>query len=251
VLARKSKRVKSQILDKPRLLPVEEAFSRRGYYAAHTNDKRKALKILGRATPYVMLVDWLFSSRIQHDILSVSLGKAGGARHTVIFYNVPGVIAPEVDREHHHVHYIGEDFTDKDMLKRLPASDKAVIKETAQSMSVETHALEGDLGPEVLSDFLQYLDASHKSGRLLIYRDGLYGMMCFLDGQIVFASAVDAAQKEAVFKILSMREGKFQFTAGNAITERNMSLSVMEGLMEWAKERDEVPRFRASNVRSE
>jgi sulfur relay (sulfurtransferase) DsrF/TusC family protein len=65
------------------------------------------------------------------------------------------------------------------------------------------------------------------------------GMIFFEEGLITYAMTNSKVAEQAVFDILSMKDGSFQFLPGKKPTTRQMELDVMSALMENAKYVDE------------
>ena len=113
-------------------------------------------------------------------------------------------------------------------------------------------ALEGELGEFHLTDIIQLVDLSKKTGAVFLQgRRGsqqMEGWMYFRDGKIIGAKMGDLAPLEAAYTFFTFSSGPFRFhdevhLAAPTITQSN-EMIIMEGIMRqdaWAKIQEQVP----------
>jgi hypothetical protein len=113
-------------------------------------------------------------------------------------------------------------------------------------------ALQGDLGDFPLTDIIQLLDLSKKTGAVFMQgqrgQQQLDGWLYFRDGKIIGAQLGKLPPLEAVYTFFTFTSGPFRFHDDvqldvPTITQSNEML-IMEGIMRqdaWAKIQDHVP----------
>ena len=165
-----------------------------------------------------------------------------------IFYNVPdpsqvtpSTVLPEVS-------YLGLTFSDRDLFKLVtPVISGTVRKKKVvpRKKAAQPHssALEGKIEDGNLMEVIQFIEIGSKTGCLLIATStGPFGIIYFMDGRIVYSAAENAQGKDAVFSILSLKEGQFQFALNKRPKSTNVNMSALEVLMEWTKAADEASK---------
>jgi predicted regulator of Ras-like GTPase activity (Roadblock/LC7/MglB family) len=112
--------------------------------------------------------------------------------------------------------------------------------------------LKGSLSLTSVTDLLQFLTASYKSGMLQLQseQDDKRGEIFFIGSEVVNVKAGDFSSLEGFAEILAWADGTFQFHPDAKPAERNMSLNVQHAIMEAAVLLDEriARERRKSNV---
>ncbi len=101
--------------------------------------------------------------------------------------------------------------------------------------------LKGSLASTNVTDLLQFLTSSYKSGmlQLLSRPDNKRGEIFFIGSEVVNVKAGDFSSLEGFAEILTWANGTFQFHPDALPDERNMSLNVQHAIMEAAVLLDE------------
>ncbi|MEI7769468.1 MAG: DUF4388 domain-containing protein [Chloroflexales bacterium] len=113
-------------------------------------------------------------------------------------------------------------------------------------------ALEGDLGEFPLTDIIQLVDLSKKTGGVEIrgQRSGqsFYGWLYFRDGKIIGADLPGHAPLDAVYTFFTLSSGPFRFHDDRVLSQPTITISneviIMEGIMRqdaWTKIHQYVP----------
>ncbi len=113
-------------------------------------------------------------------------------------------------------------------------------------------ALEGDLSEFPLTDIIQLVDLSKKTGGVSIHglRGGQYfdGWLFFRDGKIVGAELVGHTPLDAVYTFFTLASGPFRFHDDRTLSQPTITVSneviIMEGIMrqdEWTQIHSHVP----------
>ncbi len=94
--------------------------------------------------------------------------------------------------------------------------------------------LKGNLSLTTITDLLQFLSASAKSGviRLLRQPGGDEGRIYFVAGELVSVVSKDLTGLEGLADLLSWEQGTFHFMPGVAAAQSNIGLSVQHAIME-------------------
>ena len=111
-------------------------------------------------------------------------------------------------------------------------SDMSVLLDKNESENL----LKGSLALTNITDLLQFLSASYKSGmiRLLRQPGGEEGKIFFLAGELVNVMSVDANGLEGFADLLSWEQGSFQFYPDVVAPEKNIGLSIQHAIIQAA-----------------
>jgi hypothetical protein len=101
--------------------------------------------------------------------------------------------------------------------------------------------LKGKLGEFPLPDVIQFLTFGRKTGRLVLLDDAhsSHGELYFNEGEVVDARAGDRSGEEAVFALLEVAGGEFEFRAAGEIPERTITVGINQLLLRAAQRMDE------------
>jgi hypothetical protein len=93
-----------------------------------------------------------------------------------------------------------------------------------------------------LPDVVQILYHGRKSGKLTISAGGRRGEILFCDGMIFDASFGEAAQEEAFYDMLNLRDGDFELDPNFRPSEQVIQVSPESLLLEGMRRLDESGR---------
>ncbi len=101
--------------------------------------------------------------------------------------------------------------------------------------------LKGSLSSTNITDLLQFLTVSYKSGMLQLHSDqnDRQGEIFFSGSNVINVKAGDFSSLDGFAEILTWKKGTFQFQPDAIPEERNMSLNVQHAIMEAAVLLDE------------
>jgi predicted regulator of Ras-like GTPase activity (Roadblock/LC7/MglB family) len=101
--------------------------------------------------------------------------------------------------------------------------------------------LKGSLSLTGVTDLIQFLSSSYKSGLLQLTRqpDNTKGEIYFIGGDVIHVTSGNSAGMEGFAEILAWSNGTFQFHPDAVPPEKNMGLSVQHAIMEAAVLLDE------------
>jgi len=99
-----------------------------------------------------------------------------------------------------------------------------------------THFLKGSLSLTNITDLVQFLATSYKSGMIHVHKHpaGIEGKIFFTAGAITNVSTDELSGLEALSDILNWDQGEFQFNPDVTSIEKNVGLSVQHAIIEAA-----------------
>jgi predicted regulator of Ras-like GTPase activity (Roadblock/LC7/MglB family) len=111
-------------------------------------------------------------------------------------------------------------------------SDTSVIPD----MNKSDNFLKGSLALTNITDLLQFLSASYKSGliHLLGHPDGKDGKIFFMAGELVYVISGKETGLEGFADLLSWVQGSFQFHPDVVAPEKNIGLSIQHAIIQAA-----------------
>lgn len=202
---------------------------------------RDALK---RETPDIILVDHGFRADIHTAFaqLLAAAQRAGQRAPLLIFYHVPASEIPALQKQLPAAHFLQTGATDRELF--APITPRIAAAENCRGGAADdsASALEGPLAEDGMAEILQFIETGGKTGRLTVSNGTPTGVVYFSGGMIVHAAAASATGKEAVLRMLDMRQGAFRFVHQAVSPADVPPLSTLQVLMEWAQGRDEARR---------
>lgn len=100
-------------------------------------------------------------------------------------------------------------------------------------------SFQGSLKELPLPDIIQLVSVSGKTGKFTLTREGEEGVIFLLNGQISHARLGELTGDEAIYALAIWNEGEFIFTPGEEGSEKTISRSNTNLLMEAARRADE------------
>lgn len=219
---------------------LERCFSEIGFNITIIKEPQTIKPTLEKIDVDILIVDWKFDRNIISFIERFYNGKPGAEKILFIVYNTsdptvfhPGQVLPNTA-------FLGQTFSDRDIFKLVTPQIAAETTKNVQK-SVKSSALEGNIADGNLLEVLQFIEIGSKTGCLLIETDRPFGLIYFQNGRIIYAAtAQEIIGRDAIFKILYLKEGKFRFILNRKPKSSNVNLSTLEILMEWTKAVDEA-----------
>jgi uncharacterized protein YraI len=238
IIAKTNKEIQYTLTDS--VVSLERCFVEIGFTITTARDNQSIRDALSQSSPDVVLVDWKFDRNILTSLERLFATMPGSEKALFIIYNVPDPAAMRPSRILPNMTYLGNTFSDRDIFKIVTP---IIISETNKNMqrSVQSSALEGEIGEGNLLEVLQFIEIGRKSGCLLVETNQPFGLIYFTEGRIVYAAtAQKILGKDAIFAVLNLKSGKFRFVTNKLPKVTNINLSTLEILMEWTKALDEA-----------
>jgi hypothetical protein len=218
---------------------LERCFSEVGFSISNARDLTAFKDHLQQSQPDVVLIDYQRDSKIIASVERVCLPFSSTAAILFIVYNVPDPSGMTPGKVLPKMAFLGLTFSDRDVFKLVTPMLRADGEKIQKS--VQSSALAGNIADGNLLEVLQFIEIGSKTGCLLIEMGQPFAIICFKNGRIIFAATADKiAGREAIFKVLDLKIGKFRFVLDKRPKESNVNLSTLEVLMEWAKAIDEA-----------
>jgi hypothetical protein len=156
----------------------------------------------------------------------------------VLFYNVSGNSGSNPGKNA-RVDYLGDTFTDRELLKKIVHLTAVAMDSTTVTLSVKKTAFSGSISGTNLLDLVQYFEISRKTGVLKITSQKGAAEICILEGQITHAAFGPETGNQAVENILMWEEGEFAFTETLFKKDKNVNKPTLQILLDITKKRDE------------
>jgi uncharacterized protein YgiM (DUF1202 family) len=238
IIAKVSKEIQYTLTDSVESL--ERCFVEIGFSITAAKDNQSIRTALTQSTPDIVLVDWKFDRNILTSLERLFATMPGSEHVLFIIYNVPDPATMRPSRILPNMTYLGNAFSDRDIFQIVTP---LIVSENNRNVqkSVQSSALEGEIGEGNLIEVLQFIEIGRKSGCLLVETDRPFGLIYFLEGRIVYAATASGIMsKDAIFTILNLKSGKFRFVTNKRPKTTNINFSTLEVLMEWTKAVDEA-----------
>ncbi len=221
-------------------MPLEQCFSEIGFAVSNAVDFSTARNLMMQYVPNVMCIDWRVDPDPMQLVERLLLGKSTAP--VIVFYNVGDSTGAQAHSTIKAAHFLGVNISDRDIFKFVTP---IILQNRMPQSSIEgaeIHALEGEITPGSLMELLQFLEIGHKSGCLLIEKNGPDGMLYLQDGQVVYATTQNFVSQEAVLAMLGMQSGRFRLILDKKPPSVNVTQSTLEILMAWTKASDEASK---------
>jgi hypothetical protein len=221
---------------------LSKCFSEIGFKVSTARDLDHARILLVHFAPDVLVVDWQLERNIESTIQPLLSTKGSAESILVIFFNVPDSAEMYNKNIHPMMHFVGIVFSDRDIFKIVtPLIMEGKTSHTFKK-SVQSSALEGEIGSGNLVEVMQFIEIGKKTGILYVSLRNPFGIISFEQGRITYAATRLAAGRAAVSDILNLKEGRFRFSIDKIYSKKNVNLSTLEVLMDWTKGKDEAHR---------
>lgn len=219
---------------------LERCFTEVGFEVQNIKEGAAIKSTLQKIKTDVIMIDYQFDGSIIPFMEKVcgSLGIADSV--TPIVYNVPDPMVQQPGKILTSMMFLGTSFSDRDVFKLITPMLRTHRNEQIQKSS-HSSALAGNIADGNLLEVLQFIEIGSKTGCLLVEIEKPFAIICFKNGRINFAATADKIEgRDAIFKVLELKQGKFRFVLDKKPKMSNINLSTLEILMEWTKTLDEA-----------
>lgn len=211
-----------------------------GFHVILSKNLKHTSELLLFNIPDIICIDWQFERDIQSKVYEMLKDQSSGTSFILIFYNI---VDPSSIQKNSNFDERSFFFNRKFTISDLNSVISMVKEKTDSSQQLPDQSsswLEGKITGDTLSEIFQLMDINKKTGCLQIKNHHPVGMIFFEDGIITYAITNTLVAEDAVFNMLSMKHGRFQFIPEKKPVARQMELSVVAVLMEKAKLLDEI-----------
>lgn len=145
--------------------------------------------------------------------------------------------------------YISKPFHVVEVVARIKAllqrseRVKKVENVASTKLKTETSALSGNLQEMSIGEVFQTITLTKKSGKLTVISGARRGEVYFQEGNVIHALVDRRKGEEAVYRLLTWKDGQFTFGAGTPPPTQTMKKSAEGLLMEGMRRLDEYNRL--------
>ncbi|MDO5576823.1 MAG: DUF4388 domain-containing protein, partial [Fibrobacter sp.] len=190
--------------------------------------------------PDIVFVDWQMEPGIHEKINEMLKEQVFTEDCMVVFYNISD--AAEIGNDltfDNRTFFLSKKFTVLDLNKILLMVKMNSDEKSHRASGLSDSSLNGVITEQSLQEIIHMMDVNKKTGCLMVKDQCPIGMIFFEDGLMTYAMTNTKIAEQAVFEILALKSGNFQFLPGRKPASRQMELDVMSALMENAKAEDE------------
>ena len=130
----------------------------------------------------------------------------------------------------------------KTLMMRVKRARPAAAPSSAMTTESEA-AFAGDLEKMSIGEVVQTITLTRKNGRLLVVNGAKRGEVYFQDAMVMYADVDRKKGEEAIYRLLSWKNGQFKFDSGAVAKTRNLQKSAEGLLMEGMRRLDEYARL--------
>jgi len=218
----------------------ERCFSEVGFDVTNVKEGAAIKASLLQNKTDIIMIDYEFDGSIIPFMEKVCSSIGITESVMTIVYNVPDPMLMQPGKVLTGMMFLGTSFSDRDLFKLITPMLRSTHNEQIQKSS-HSSALAGNIGDGNLLEVLQFIEIGSKTGCLLVELEKPFAIICFKNGRINFAATADKIEgREAIFKVLELKQGKFRFVLDKKPKTSNINLSTLEILMEWTKTLDEA-----------
>src|SRR4030066_408140 len=214
-------------------------FRTKGYKFIETGDGSRALAETLLKKPHILLLD-LSLPGLGPDRLVQILRPNPTTKNIPIFFlseqekSVPG-FRPGIDE------FIRKPFHSDEVLLRI---QRTLFQDNITESFAGDSEISGNLAQIFLPDLWQILSMNKKSGVVQVEGEGTGGSIYIDQGEIVSARAQNTLGEKALYRLISLREGRFRFQRGIGGGARGAPSRGVLQLREGHREQLQLPRPR-------
>ncbi|HZD55005.1 MAG TPA: DUF4388 domain-containing protein [Candidatus Aquicultoraceae bacterium] len=207
----------------------------KGFEVIDTGDGSKALAETLLRRPDILLLD-LSVPGLGAERLVQILRTNPNTKNIPIFFlseeekSVPGF-------RHGVDDFIRKPFHGDEVLLRI---QRALSGNGAEEPLPGASEISGNLAQIFLPDLWQMLSLNKRSGVIQVEGEGMSGSIYIDKGEIVSAVAQNTVGEKALYRFISLREGRFRFLPGRVDVRRTIQSSSQQALLEGMRHLDEI-----------
>ncbi len=222
--------------------PLPACFSDLGCVSKTASGAQDFQRQMITQQPDILAVDWLIASNVQAVTEQILGARSASVSVFTIFYNVPDPSNIEKSRVIPNTAYLPIGFTEQDLIRVISMDTTGISRGGTDEIrkSVESSALQGDIGEGSLSAIFQFIEMGRKTGCLMIEDEKPAGIVYFNEGVIIHAVSRRGSGRKAVMDLLGTNNGIFRFVLDKRPRSETMQLPALAVLLDWARENDEA-----------
>lgn len=207
----------------------------KGFVVVEASDGSKALAETLLRRPDILLVD-LALPVLEPERLIQILRTNPYTKSIPVFFlsdaekSIPGFRAGTDD-------FIRKPYNGEEVLLRV---QRAFSRDVVVDPFTGDSEISGSLSQIFLPDLWQMLSMNLKSGVIQVEGDGMAGSIYIEKGEIVSAVTGKVSGEKALYRLISMKEGKFRFVPGMVEVRRTMHSASQPAILEGLRHFDEI-----------
>jgi len=207
----------------------------KGFAVVEASDGNKALAEALLRKPDILLVD-LDLPVLGPERLIQILRTNPNTKSIPIFFlsesekSIPGFRAGTDD-------FIRRPYHGEEVILRI---QRALLRGVDEDPFTGDSEISGSLSQIFLPDLWQMLSMNLKSGVIQVEGEGMIGSIYIEKGEIVSAVTQNISGEKALYRLISMKEGKFRFVPGTVEVRRTIHATGQQAIMEGLRHFDEI-----------
>ena len=133
--------------------------------------------------------------------------------------------------------FIRKPFHKDEVLLRI---QRSLFRENIAESQTGEPEISGDLTQIFIPDIWQMLSVNAKSGVIQVEGDGISGSIYIERGEIVSALAQNTTGEKALYRLISLRKGRFRFLPGRVEVRRTIHVTSQYAMVEGMRHLDEI-----------
>ncbi len=223
--------------DQKSLVLIKDALKAQGYSIFSAINGAKALETIIEQLPDIIILGMdlpIIDTQKLRDIISVNPKTDNLA---LIFMGTPDQLKS--------VSAMGEKVITKPFrIDELIGTISGIYQKRQKTieLSKENKEIEGNLSQISLIDLLQIFSMNKKDGTITIYSDKGNGFIYLQEGNIINATFEKVEGVKAFYRLLTIKNGKFEFIPHRALTPIRITSTTESLLMEGMRQMDEMKK---------
>jgi len=212
----------------------------KGFVVVETADGSRALAETLLRKPDILLVDLALPVLGPERLIQI-LRTNPNTKTIPIFFlsdaekSIPGFRAGTDD-------FIRRPYHGEEVILRI---QRSLQRDAAVDPFSGDSEISGNLSQIFLPDLWQMLSMNLKSGVIQVEGEGMAGSIYIEKGEIVSAVTQNVSGEKALYRLISMKEGKFRFVPGSVDVRRTIHATSQQAVMEGLRHFDEIRHLSA------
>ncbi|RMH68467.1 MAG: response regulator [Gemmatimonadetes bacterium] len=219
-----------------------------GYEVISARDGGEALEKIQQTKPDIIVSDIMMPGLDGYELCKILRENPETYLIPFIFLSAKGQVPDKIKGINLGAdEYMTKPFDVQELLARIDAIMTRVDEVQSHATSSDT-AISGKLSQMEIVDVIQICQLGQKTGMLKLIRENMEGYLFFLEGEIIDASLFTQKGENAFYRLLTWREGNFQFDPREPLVQRTIfkstSALLMEGLRrleQWKQAKETAP----------
>jgi len=223
--------------DQKSIVLIKDALKMQGYAVSSALNGAKALEIIIEQLPDIIILGMQLPIIDTEKLRDIVRANPKTDKLVLIFMGMPEQLKSVTN--------IGERVINKPFrIDELITAISGIYqkRQKAIELSRENKEIEGNLSQISLIDLIQIFSMNKKDGTISIYCDKGTGFIYFQEGNVINATFEKVEGAKAFYRLLTIKNGKFEFVPHRALTPTRITSTTEFLLMEGMHHIDEMKR---------